>query len=1348
MEQTQGNNRFELPKFSSTEEELKYLRERVIEKERELQPSGEPPHPKAVVSREVIEYGKKVPEEVLAEHLIIENPQFEHAVERLSTLSHREKMRELYKILAEKGILNALKIVGAQNNPHIEDDFHGVLVEYVKTGGLVPGLDKERELSALLRTTLYEVTLPYMGAQEGSRESTFKEVILAMERFFIGVIPAEGASVTNFGPVSLELVLSNFSNDIVFYIGVRQEMKDLFIQQLLGSFPTAKVEECLKDYNIFNEFGVAVASSVAPSSNFVYPIQFADDAGKDPLTTILNSFTKIERDGEGAAIQLVMYPDQDKLAGKMKNAVRQMRQGVAISRAIDIPLSTGGTVVKSIGDFFSSPAKSGVKEAEPDQSKRDAVEKAITLIDEKLESPIVRTNMRIVVSGPSRERAEAIRTSIEAAFSQFNRPHGGGVKFVHVEKGKLQELLHNFTFRENDGSDALVLNTKELATIYHLPVTIAQHEAPQLKTVKASSAPAPSDLPSEGTLIGVNKYRGESREVRLTKPDRLRHLYTIGQTGTGKSVFLKNLAVQDILAGNGTCFIDPHGSDVQDVLAAVPKERIEDVIYFDPSYTARPLALNMLEYDINHPEQKIFVVNEMLAIFKKLYSSSPESMGPAFEQYFRNATMLVMEDPETGNTLLEIPRVLADPAFRNLKLSRCKNPIVVQFWRDIATKTSGESGLQNMIPYITNKFDVFISNDVMRPIIAQEQSSFNFRDIMDNKKILLVNLAKGKLGEMNANLIGLIIIGKFLMAAMSRVDSFGKELPDFYLYVDEFQNIATPSISAILSEARKYGLSLNLAHQFIAQLPEDIKAAVFGNVGNMIVFRVGTEDAEFLESQFAPIFKASDIMKIENRNAYAKILIHGKPVSPFNLEMLPPPAGHPEIVEQMKNLSYLKFGRDRKLVDDAIMQRYLSTTASKPAEAPKAPAPARAPSVASAGVPPAAGSVPPTPTPPPPTNIPTPAPLPPSPVAPSLPNTPFASAFAEATTPTVPPQMSLPVIPPPLPPEPVPASIVPPVQVPPPPPPPVAFTPAPVPPLPPVTAPVESASVPPLVAVPVSTMVRAVATPEPTPPPELIQQVHAVSPFVTTAPEPASPPFQSHPVDYPPLDQRRTVFQPLAFVTDVPMPPSALSPAVPPTTPPQKSADGETGEGNAAQGRMMTKDVEVGGFRIGETVHWTKGADDLPPVKITGFSPYGDRIMFVGSKIGIPIDEIVHLSGAEGSGPLAQKKLGVTDEAKALVAKADAGGVPLYYTESFKRILAENEIPYQDDMSPSDGIARLREKMESGEAQVVARPPVPLSQEANAPLNDWTTLPNPTPPQPVSQPPSTTSPRDPYREPV
>lgn len=934
MEQMAGQGQFELPKFSSPEEELKYLRERVAQKEQQFWQDQTPSKTESVISQEIISYAQSDPETKLEEHLIIENPKFEEILHHIGSLPHREKVRELYKILAEKGVLSALKIAQAQNNPHIEDDFHRVLVEYVKSGALVPGLDKAESVAKELRMSVFEVTIPFAGAQEGVAPTSYKEVASAMERFYVGMLPSAGASAVGYGPLVLELALANFSNDIVFYLSVQEHMKDLFIKQILGAYPMAKISEEGGDFNIFNEFGVASASYAVPTDKFVYPINLLEDTEQDQISQILNSFTGIARDGEGATLQIIMYPDTDNISGKIRHAIGQIRQGIPVSRATDIPLGVGGVIAKSLTDFFHTQVKEQKKDVKVDPKDQERAEKTIALMEEKLKAPLLRTNIRIVTSSPTRERSLAIRTSIEASFAQFNRPEGGGIRFVGVEKDRLAQLLHRFTFREATNDEVFILNTKELSALYHFPLSLTQKDAPQLKTVKSSSAPAPQDLPSAGTLIGVNKYRGQSHEIRLTKPDRLRHLYTLGQTGAGKSVFLKNLAVQDILAGNGVCFIDPHGSDVQDVLSAVPPERMNDVIYFDPSYTPRPFALNMLEYDINHPEQKIFVVNEMLAIFKKLYSSTPESMGPAFEQYFRNATMLVMEDPESGNTLLEIPRVMADPAFRNLKLSRCKNPIVVQFWRDIATKTSGESGLQNMIPYITNKFDVFISNDVMRPIIAQEKSSFNFRDIMDSKKILLVNLAKGKLGEMNANLLGLIIIGKFLMAAMSRVDSFGKQLPDFYLYVDEFQNVATPSISAILSEARKYGLSLNLAHQYIAQLPQDIKDAVFGNVGNMVLFRVGAEDAQFLESQLAPIFKASDIMKLENRTAYAKILINGKPVPPFNIEMFPPPKGNPEVVEQMRNLSYLKYGRDRAVVDDAILKRYMS---AQPNQAPATP---------------------------------------------------------------------------------------------------------------------------------------------------------------------------------------------------------------------------------------------------------------------------------------------------------------------------------------------------------------------------------------------------------------------------
>jgi hypothetical protein len=398
-------------------------------------------------------------------------------------------------------------------------------------------------------------------------------------------------------------------------------------------------------------------------------------------------------------------------------------------------------------------------------------------------------------------------------------------------------------------------------------------------------------------------------------------MYVIGQTGTGKTTILKNMVIQDIQNGDGCCFIDPHGSDIEDILANVPPERAKDVIYFDPSYVARPMALNMLEYDRSRPETKTFIVNELLGIFNKLFDMKA-SGGPGFEQYFRNATLLVMEHPESGNTLLDISRVFSDKDYRDYKLSKCKNPLIVQFWQN-AEKTTGEQGLQNWVPYVNSKFDIFMSNDVMRPIIAQEKSSFNFRDIMDSKKIFLVNLAKGRLGDINAHLLGLIIVGKFSQAALSRVDQPDiSKRPDFYLYIDEFQNVTTPAIASILSEARKYRLSLNVAHQYISQLTEEIKGAVFGNVGSMAVFRVSPDDAKYLESKFSPTFTANDIIKIDNYKAYVSLLANGTPKKPFDIAVYPPEKGDRNRIEPLKELSYVTYGRPLDEVNEEVMRKF------------------------------------------------------------------------------------------------------------------------------------------------------------------------------------------------------------------------------------------------------------------------------------------------------------------------------------------------------------------------------------------------------------------------------------------
>jgi len=375
---------------------------------------------------------------------------------------------------------------------------------------------------------------------------------------------------------------------------------------------------------------------------------------------------------------------------------------------------------------------------------------------------------------------------------------------------------------------------------------------------------------------------------------------------------MTNMAIEDIRQGKGVAVIDPHGDLIERILSLVPENRFEDIIIFDPSDRWMPLGLNMLEYDFTRPEDKTFIANEMQGIFNKLFLA--ETMGPMFEQYMKNALLLLMEaySPAVGDqaTLMEVARVFTDPEFRERKLSMISNPIVIDFWRKEAVKAGGEAALSNMTPYITSKFNNFTSNDYMRPIIGQPKSAFNFRQVMDEGKIILVNLSKGKIGDINANLLGMVIVGKILMAALSRADMPREKRRDFNLYIDEFQNFTTDSISTILSEARKYGLNLSVAHQFIAQLEEKTKDAIFGNVGSIISFRVGPQDAEFMAKQFGPVFDENDLMNIDNYNACAKILINGQTSKPFNIKTIPPEKGSPETAERLKEISK----KDRKSV--------------------------------------------------------------------------------------------------------------------------------------------------------------------------------------------------------------------------------------------------------------------------------------------------------------------------------------------------------------------------------------------------------------------------------------------------
>ena len=916
MEQT-GTSTAER-RFSSPEEELRFLRGEVLRKEREL---GEKEMIAAerepLVKETVASYAQTPSAQTLAPEHALSAKETGAIVLDLTSEPHDKKMEELAALVGTKGIKNALTVAEGLKNPHLFDDFHRFLIQYIKAGLPAPHLRERQPLWKPLHMTLYEVALPEATKEEAEKE--IKKLIAGMEQFFAGMLSVggEGGQGNYF---TLEIANANGSDEVIFYVSVPDNKRALFEKQAQSLFHNVKVREVKDDYNIFNDAGISVGSVAYGVRNPIFPLKCYDEFEVDPLNVILHSFSKIDREGEGAAIQFFIRPATKPYSARFEEALKQIQRGVPLRRAIDIPFSFVGGVFHAVREVFSNEEERRKKRQKEEGGQPKIDELAAEEIKKKVSSPILECGIRVVASAGDRQSAEEILADIEAAFNQFGNPVGNELRFTRYERTALLRHLREFSLRVFDERAALPLSIKELASMAHFPATRLK-SSPSLRSAKAGVAPPPPGLPSAGLLLGVNRVRGSEQKIYMTTEDRLRHFYAIGQTGTGKTTFLKNMLAQDIAAGEGVCFIDPHGVDVQDVLALVPPSRYEDVIYFDPSNTARPMGLNMLEYDTRFPEQKTFVVNEMLSIFDKLFDMKTAG-GPMFEQYFRNAVLLTIEDPTGGSTLLDVSRVLASKEFRELKLSRCQNPVVVQFWKEVAEKAGGEASLQNIVPYITSKFDNFLANEIMRPIIAQERSAFNFREIMDGRKILLVNLAKGRLGELNANLIGLILVGKILMAALSRVDSFGKELPPFFLYIDEFQNVTTPSISSILSEARKYRLALIIAHQFIKQLDEKIRDSVFGNVGSMALFRVGAEDTEFLAKQLEPVFTEQDLLNLDNRNAYMKLLVNGRPVKPFSLETVPPPEGKRENTEKLKELSALKFGRPKAEVEQEIMGKY------------------------------------------------------------------------------------------------------------------------------------------------------------------------------------------------------------------------------------------------------------------------------------------------------------------------------------------------------------------------------------------------------------------------------------------
>ena len=684
--------------------------------------------------------------------------------------------------------------------------------------------------------------------------------------------------------ISFEIVARQ--EDIRFYVWCPKKIKDLVERQINGSYPEAEITE-VDEYNIFTEGGkVAYKSMQLGKSNF-YPVKTFKDLATDPMSTITSAMGKMGP-GEAAIVQILISPTE-------------------------VPWQKEGS------HFISETKK---QESDPERAKYSVGAKTLEAVENKVSKPGFETSIRVVVVAESEDVAKSHLSNISGSFAQFASDLNSLKGRKIYQKGSfMEDFLYRYQPMFNVfGNRLSILNTEELATIFHFPNK--QVATPHIFWLNAKTAPAPSQIATEGLYLGVSSYRGIKRQVYIGDEDRMRHIYVIGKTGTGKSELLKDMILQDIREGKGVCFMDPHGDAIEDILKLIPPERAEDVIYFNPADTERPMGFNLLE--ANTEDQKHFAATAVINMMYKLFDPYKTGIvGPRFEHAVRNAMLTAMSEP--GSTFVEVMRILTDARFVQELLPKVTDPIVRRYWTDQIAQTS-DFHKSEVLDYITSKFGRFVTNRLIRNIIGQSQSSFDLRTVMDSGKILLINLAKGSLGEENSNFLGLILVPRVLMAAMSRVDVEMEKRRDFYFYVDEFQNFATPDFAVILSEARKYRLGLCVANQFIGQVEEEVKNAVFGNVGTIVAFRVGVTDANYLQHEFTPTFGEDDLLNVERFHAYVKTIVNNEPVPPFSMDLTKDltkvkAAESTRVADIIKEMSRLKYGRDLKLVEAEIARR-------------------------------------------------------------------------------------------------------------------------------------------------------------------------------------------------------------------------------------------------------------------------------------------------------------------------------------------------------------------------------------------------------------------------------------------
>jgi hypothetical protein len=799
---------------------------------------------------------------------------------------------------------------------------------------------QERDLERGLEMVSMLIHLPPLSEDTNVGGRDVRDVVdetISKAQIIYNIIASTAQKDRNskkFGQEHMAFEIVGHKGFVYFYAMVPAGLVDVVKQAIVSAYPAAALETS-PELNIFNEVGGLAAVSGGEMSlkePFSFPIATYQELKRDALQAVLGALAALDKE-DGVGIQILFRPAQDGWRKTATDTAAKKRKGKYNNKS---GLEQVAPFMKQMVTALNKPPEDK-KEAGGSDNDISTLDRSIVeAIEDKTRHPGFEVGIRIVVSSNVSQRTQALLQNIVASFALFDAPGKNGFKFN--ASSDVEQLVNDYLLRGFKRSDnKMVLNAVELATLFHFP---DQNKVPtsQLTRQESKQVDGPRNIPEDGLLLGYNVFRGAKKPIRLALADRQRHMYVVGQTGTGKSTYLENLALQDMIKGNGFAFVDPHGDTAEKLLAMVPKERTEDIIYFSPADMDYPMGLNLFEF--NSPDQKDFLIQEALNMLYKLYDPQHQGiMGPRYEHLFRNAAMTVMADP-AGGTFVDIPKLFRDPNYVKQKLKYVKDQNVVEFWEKEMPQSQRSNEFGEVVSWFVSKFGAFLSNEMMRNIIGQTKSAFDLRDVMDNKKILLVNLSKGRTGELNSKLLGMIFVMKFQAAAMSRATIPESERVDFSLYVDEFQNFSTDSFATIMSEARKYHLNLIVANQFTTQLTDEIRDAVFGNMGTIVSFRIGQNDVEALSKYFQPTFDGDDLLRVPNYNTIIRTLINGVPTQPFSMATLPP-LGNPNsnLSAALKQLSAAKFGKPRARVEDEIFARMKTVTPPPAATKPLGAAP-------------------------------------------------------------------------------------------------------------------------------------------------------------------------------------------------------------------------------------------------------------------------------------------------------------------------------------------------------------------------------------------------------------------------